>query len=418
MTVLVLDGNENQAVAAVRSLAGAGHRVLVGAESRWSKAGWSRHAAGTFVYPSPELDVEGFAARVAGAARECGGAFVMPMTERTLLPLSRERARIAQAGGTFVMPPHDRVLDACSKEHTTALARALGIAVPRTWTIGEDPAEARRLSGELPYPVVLKPVMSHEPAEGAMRSTGAPAYARNALEFIDEWRGIVGRARAILVQEFVAGAGAGYFALARRGEPLVEFAHRRIRDVRPTGSGSAVRESVRLDPAIRDASRRLLAALEWHGVAMVEFRVAPDGTPVFLEVNGRFWNSLPLAIAAGVDFPRYLVELAAHGDVQVPASYRIGVRCRWWLGDLRHLLEVWRGAPKGYPIAFPGRISTLAAFLTPRPGTVHDNFWWSDPLPELGDWAHFVGRRLPGYLGRRSVLRRSRTPGARPAETV
>ena len=218
--------------------------------------------------------------------------------------------------------------------------------------------------------------------------------------FLEAWRTTSGRARTVLVQEFVIGSGAGYFALVRHGTPIVEFAHRRIRDVRPTGSGSAVRESIPLDPAMRDASRRLMAALEWHGVAMVEFRVRPDGTPVFLEVNGRFWNSLPLAIAAGVDFPRYLVELGTSGDVSAPPSYRAGVRCRWWLGDLRHLLQVWRGAPAGFPARFPGRLATLAAFLTPRRGTVHDNFWWSDPLPELGDWLHFLLRKLPGHMSR------------------
>jgi predicted ATP-grasp superfamily ATP-dependent carboligase len=409
MTVLVLDGNENQAVAAVRSLARAGHRVLVGAETRWSKAGWSRYAAGTFTYTSPEADVDRFVAQVAQITRDCGGAFVMPMTERTLLPLSRERVTVVEAGGIFVAPSHDRVRDACSKEHTTSLARSLGIPVPRTWTLGADPVEARRLSAELPYPVVLKPAMSHEPGDRSMRSTGAPAYATNAAEFLDAWRATCGRARAMLVQEFVAGTGAGYFALVRQGETLVEFAHQRIRDVRPTGSGSAVRESIPVDPVMRDGSQRLLAALAWHGVAMVEFRVRPDGTPVFLEVNGRFWNSLPLAIAAGVDFPRYLVELGTADAVSPQPSYRAGVRCRWWLGDLRHLIQVWRGAPRGFPTKLPGRLATLAAFLTPTPGMVHDNFWWSDPLPELGDWLHFFVRKLPGHVSRNTFDAQRRT---------
>jgi len=403
MRILVLDGNENQAVAAVRSLARLGHRVLVGAETSWSKAGWSRYAAGSFSYTSPESDVDGFVARVAAVARDCGGAFVMPMTERTLLPLSRQRQKLFEAGATFVAPAHEQVMAACSKGHTTNLARSLGLSVPRTWTLGADPVEARRLAEELPYPVVLKPAMSHEAGDRSVRSTGAPAYAADAGSFLEVWRTMTGRARAMLVQEFIVGSGAGYFALVRHGRPIVEFAHRRIRDVRPTGSGSAVRESVAMDPAIRDASHRLLAALHWHGVAMVEFRITPDGRPVFLEVNGRFWNSLPLAIAAGIDFPRFLVELGASRDITPPPPYRVGVRCRWWLGDLRHLVEVWRGAPPGFPGRFPGRLDALAAFLTPRRGTVHDNFWWSDPLPELGDWLHFVLRRLPGHVSRSTI---------------
>src|SRR5690242_3760748 len=86
--VLILDGNENQAVAAARSLARAGHTVSVGADASWSKAGWSRAASDTFAYPSPAHDVAGFLAAIVSQASRAPGALVLPMTERTTLPLS------------------------------------------------------------------------------------------------------------------------------------------------------------------------------------------------------------------------------------------------------------------------------------------------------------------------------------------
>jgi predicted ATP-grasp superfamily ATP-dependent carboligase len=171
-----------------------------------------------------------------------------------------------------------------------------------------------------------------------------------------------------------------------------EFAHRRIRDVHPTGSGSAVRVSVEPDPEIRRASLAILEALHWHGVAMVEFRHRPGQPPVFMEVNGRFWNSLALACYAGMDFPALLASMAEKDDIPAVTHFRTGVRCRWLLGDFRHLLEVWRGAPQGYPRPYPGRLRTLLSVLTPVAGTFHDNFQWQDPLPELGDWLSFVQR--------------------------
>src|SRR5581483_9624421 len=197
------------------------------------------------------------------------------------------------------------------------------------------------------------------------------------------------------VQEFVEGAGAGYFALMNAGELRMEFAHRRIRDVRPTGSGSALRESVRPDPRVKGAALAILRALRWHGVAMVEFRQKADGTPVFMEVNGRFWNSLPLAVYAGADFPARLAELAERGEVAASHDYQVGLKCRWLLGDLRHFIEVLRGAPAGYPGAFPSRLKTLAKICIPARGTLHDNLSRRDPLPELGDWRDFLWRRLP-----------------------
>jgi predicted ATP-grasp superfamily ATP-dependent carboligase len=160
----------------------------------------------------------------------------------------------------------------------------------------------------------------------------------------------------------------------------------------PTGSGSALRISIEPEPQIRTASLAILQALHWHGVAMVEFRQTAGSAPVFMEVNGRFWNSLPLACYAGVDFPSLLAQMLETGDVEKQTSFRAGVRCRWLLGDFRHLVEVWRGAPAGYPKPYPGRFSTLLAVMTPVPGTFHDNFQLADPLPELGDWLNFLER--------------------------
>lgn len=406
MTIIVLDGNENQAVACVRSLARAGHRVVVGASTSWSKAGWSRDCKATFVYPAPQQGVCAFVESVVHEARREPGTLVMPMTERTMLPLSAERQRIFAAGGRLVAPGHDTVLRAFDKRQTTQLAAELGIAVPRTALITRrnQMEEAVQIVG---LPAVLKPSSSEEvTASGKIRATGAPSYARTFDEFIAACGEMSQRCHAIIAQEFIPGGGEGYFALMSNGAPRAEFAHRRIRDVRPTGSGSAVRESVYPDERLRKAGLAILRALDWRGVAMVEFRRKPDGEVVFLEVNGRFWNSLPLAVYAGADFPAMLAEMAEHGDVKAARPYRAGVRCRWLLGDFRHLVEVWRGAPQGFPGVYPNRWRALFDFLTPTKGTRHDNFILRDPLPELGDWLDFALRRAPARWRKSSDKKR------------
>jgi predicted ATP-grasp superfamily ATP-dependent carboligase len=404
VNVLVLDGNENQAVAAVRALAGAGHRAFAGADASWSKAGWSRASAGTFVYPPPERDAPAFVQAIAQQAARTPGTLVLPMTERTTLPLSAARDVIVAAGGRMVLPSHDIVLRTFDKEETTRVARGLGVDVPLTTVVASD-ADLRACATTLRYPVVMKPRSSQEVVGAAVRTTGGPLYARDAGELRAAWADLSRRCASALVQEYVEGTGVGYFALMRHGELRAEFAHRRIRDVRPTGSGSSLRASIAPPPHVRHAALAILSALGWHGVAMVEFRVRADGTPVFLEVNGRFWNSLALPIHAGVNFPALVAELAENGDVPLTTTYREGVRCRWFLGDARHLVEVLRGAPASFPGTFPARLSTITSVLTPRAGTQHDNFEWRDPLPELGDWLHFFVHKLP---------RRAREPhGAR-----
>jgi predicted ATP-grasp superfamily ATP-dependent carboligase len=396
MNILVLDGNQNQAVASVRSLARTGHIVFAGEAASWSKAGWSRASSGTFRYPSPQGPIHAFVEAIATFVRERPGTLVLPMTEATTLPLSAHRDFLVSAGARLVFPDHTDLLRAFDKNETTRLAASLGVAVPQTLVV-TSPEQARAAANSMRYPVVLKPHASEELSpDGKLRTTGRPRYASDSVQCEAAYREIDSRSSKVLVQEFVAGEGTGYFALMHHGELRAEFAHRRIRDVYPTGSGSAVRASVAVDPEIRRHSLAILSALRWHGVAMVEYRKKAGSPPVFLEVNGRFWHSLPLACYAGVDFPALLASMAEQGDVEPAAGYRTGVRCRWLLGDARHLVEVWKGPPSGYPGTYPGRLRTLLEVLTPVPGTYHDLFQWHDPLPEFGDWLNLFLRLIRG----------------------
>src|SRR5258708_7709886 len=286
MRVLVLDGNQNQAVACVRSLAKKGHRAFAGNTSSWSKAGWSRSCAGTFVYPSPR-DGNRMIANLAELAGSEPGTLILPMSDATPLMVSANRDALLQAGAKLVLPAHTDVLRAADKSSMTKLAQSLGLPVPRSWVISSA-AEAREQAATFPYPLVLKPRSSEEQgSSGATQSTGRPLYARTAAEFQAGYDSLSKRSSSVLVQEFIPGGGTGYFALMCNGEPRGEFAHRRIRDVHPTGSGSAVRVSVKPDPKLRDASLAILKAFNWHGVAMVEFRRPPNAELAFLEVNGR-----------------------------------------------------------------------------------------------------------------------------------
>src|SRR5690348_12004398 len=97
MKALVLDGNQNQAVASVRSLAKKGHTVMVGNTSSWSKAGWSRSCTGTFVYPSPR-DGTRMIQRLVELARTEPGTLILPMYDATTLMVSENRDSLLQAG--------------------------------------------------------------------------------------------------------------------------------------------------------------------------------------------------------------------------------------------------------------------------------------------------------------------------------
>ena len=103
-------------------------------------------------------------------------------------------------------------------------------------------------------------------------------------------------------------------------------------------------------PEMRDAALKMLEALEWNGIAMVEFRRHRDtGEFYFIEINPRFVGSLELAVAAGVDLPWLLAQQAAKQPVLGPTRYRVGLKYRWLISKnlanaFENPLGYWRGA--------------------------------------------------------------------------
>jgi predicted ATP-grasp superfamily ATP-dependent carboligase len=184
----------------------------------------------------------------------------------------------------------------------------------------------------------------------------------------------------VLLQRRVRGPGEGLFVLRWNGRVVAEFAHRRLREKPPEGGVSVYRESIALDGKLAAAGRRLLEALDWQGVAMIECkRDQVTGQHVLMEINGRLWGSLQLAIDAGVDFPRLLVSCALGGSARVPpvTRYRVGVRSRWFWGDVDHLyLRLRNGESPA------GKLAAVRDFL--RVGLSGEEIWrWRDPTPFL-----------------------------------
>ena len=157
--------------------------------------------------------------------------------------------------------------------------------------------------------------------------------------------------------------------------------------MRPSGSGSSLRRSVAVDPRLRAPAERLLAALAWHGPAMVEFRDDGVGEPWLMEINGRFWGSLQLSVAAGLDFPTMWVRLLNGEPVAPAAPYREGVTVRWLWGDVKRLLYILKGRPRGFPGPYPTRLQGVRELIGRQPAGTRSETWDArDPLPALGEW--------------------------------
>jgi hypothetical protein len=185
------------------------------------------------------------------------------------------------------------------------------------------------------------------------------------------------------------------------GRPLAAFQHRRLREVPISGGASAFRESVALDPVLYDYAMRLLGELHWTGLAMVEFKVGKTG-PRLMEINGRVWGSLPLAVQSGMDFPGRLVELYLWGPPQPGTppvtAYQVGVRTRNLELEILWIASVLAGRRR-YPfLETPPRSQGLVALVELlHPAYRCDILSLGDPRPglaEVGQIARKLGRKM------------------------
>src|SRR6266478_1124462 len=311
--VLILDGNTRSALAATRSLGMKGVHVVVADVAKRTLAGASRYCSESFTCPSPASNLEGF----------------------------------------------ETVTD---KWRLFKLAQQLNLSIPKTQFV-TDISSLGDISQELKLPVVLKPHRSMIASRGRWIATSVQ-YARS----VEELKEIAARyeyfsQHPFMIQEYIPGQAEGVFALFDRGKPIVFFGHRRLRERPPSGGVSVLSESIEPNPEAKGMARAILETVGWHGVAMVEFKVSAEGTPYLMEVNGRFWGSLQLAIDAGVDFPWLLYQMAIGKNLGKVKPYITGIKCRWLLGDLVSLWKVLiNSGPRPRPLPF-GKVESIVQFL-------------------------------------------------------
>ena len=393
--VIILDGNQRSALAATRSLGMKGIDVIVGAQARSSLASSSRFCKRFFSYPSPDSDPAAFLRVVSEISEGYVNPVLFPMTDITVNEILLNRALLP--GNVLIpFPDHIRYDSLSDKEYLFRQAKKLAISTPETlfssdFTSREDlVSEAVRMG----FPLVVKAAHSRERLSGKYVASSV-RYANGP----DELRAYLGMApfdrTRFLVQKKIQGDGMGVFLLARNGKILAKFAHRRIREKPPSGGVSVLCESIYPPAEALDAASRLISINEWHGVAMIEFKWDDEeNRPKLIEVNARFWGSLHLAIKAGVDFPFLLYRLALGGKVESPSEYQVGLKSRWELGDLDHLMIRLKRDPD-HPSLYGTRVTkreAVVAFLADcfRPSVIHEVFDARDPGPFLFEAKEYV----------------------------
>jgi len=297
-----------------------------------------------------------------------------------------------------------------NKALTLDVAQKCGISVPKTVVVPDSKALEDVLLA-FTFPVVVKP---------AQKSMGEEDFKTRILSTVHDvetffpW-GYELRT-PLIIQEFCEGVGVGIEVLLHKGECVTAFQHRRLVEFPYRGGLAVTAIAETLHPDLFQAAIRLLRALGWEGLAMVEFRIDPDsGKAVLMEVNGRYWGSLGLAVRAGINFPLYHWQLV-HGErPAIPQGYALGTKWRWTVGHVARLHALVAAAMHSEEARTELKAS-MRNFGRDFSPSVHDSlFTFSDPIPaaiELLRAAHYFLVYDAGALARR-VLPGGRKSSAR-----
>lgn len=308
-----------------------------------------------------------------GTRRGLRGWVVFPTSDAAASVLARHHALLSEHL-RLTSPPWPVLRWAYDKRLTYQLAAELGLEYPRTLY----PANRGEVAeAGCDFPVILKP--SSKPCLN--RFTRAKAWRADdratLLRRYDEAVQLTDPS-LIMLQELIPGGGERQFsfaALCQGGEAVATITARRTRQYPVDfGYASSFVETIE-SPIVERTARRILAAMEYTGLAEVELKQDPrDGTFKLLEVNPRVWGWHTLGRRAGVDFPLLQFQLAGGASIAAQRG-RPGVRWMRLLTDLLAAgLELRRGSldPWTYARSFRGPLEW--AVFAP-----------DDPLPALLD---------------------------------
>ena len=382
--VLLLDAYSTRTLACVRSWGRKDIPFAVGGETRWDMSLLSRYSKETFVYTSPKRDLSKFIRELNHYCEEFGADCIFPTSEAAIMACSRYRNELQYVP---IIPRELEIQAAFNKAHTLKLAQSLGIPIPKTVFVTDSHLHEFDAIA-LNFPVAIKSDSSEVLTDNRSQTSSKTAVVFNKSGLEDECRSRLAMGQCVLVQEFIDGYGLGISGLFDAGRPVALIGHRRLRESTPWGGPSALAETIEIDSHLLNATTSLIKQIGFTGPAMVEYKVDHrSGKPYLMEINGRFWGSVLLAMAAGQDLPYLYWKMLKGMEIRPEEkTYRLGVKGRYLVGDTKSLFLSVKGAPRRWK----GQVAKRGAALSSYIASFFDRqtteliLTQDDPMPFLG----------------------------------
>ena len=385
-SVVVLSSGAASSTAFLRSLGRRGVHTIAASERANTPAFWSRYCDESVRVPSPAEDLLGYKDALLSLAARSDVRTIVPVREVDVYVLSKYRS--AFAGHVTPLWPsletlrmvHDRIALADAAE-------AASVSDPNTRSLDRVDSWDRPSVIKARYAVLADAYVPSLPA-GESREMGKPYFP--AVGVTPDRATITAELGHVpIVQDHVTGTEYSFRALYDRGTAIVTAQKRGVRGFKYARGPSVYHRSV-ADPRIEEAGRALLDAIEWHGPAEVSFvREAGTGDLYLLEVNPRFWATLPCDINAGVDFPHHYWGLATGDPVRADEGYAAGTGTHLLRGEFSYLYSVLTGEH-----AYVERprvrdaLGDVLGSIVAEPS--FDLFSMTDPGPFIGDVLSFL----------------------------
>lgn len=344
MKILVTDANNRVTLSVIRALGKEGCEIYAIEQDKFAQktplSFYSRYVKKHWVVPALENE-DSFIEKVKHISK--GIDIIIPISTNTVLTFAKNRSLFESDGIKIPLPKYDVILEANRKDFIQKLALKLQIPIPINYNIPNKSAGISEIISFLNNKAKLPIVIKLRSDEGLYLE---PKFRYKIIykwqDFEKEYLELHKIQEFPVIQEYIDGEGYGFSALFENSEPRAIFCHKRIREYPATGGPSTFCIGI-YEKALVENGIKLLSALNWHGVAMVEFKKDKrDGLFKLMEVNPRFWGALPLAIYSGVNFPYLLCKMAMREKIKPILKYNIGKKMRFIFLDLASLVSSYK----------------------------------------------------------------------------
>jgi predicted ATP-grasp superfamily ATP-dependent carboligase len=395
--VLVIGIGTQIGLSIIRSLGRKGIRVYGVSNSSKDLGRYSRFLKEWFIL-SASLPEDDYISTLIRLANKNAINYLITIDEKKMILLNKHRTQLEKQF-ILLFPKEETLAKVIDKQMTIAVAENLNIPVPKTVAVLEK--DDIQKCSSLRFPIILKSQNKNIPNGFQRKLRSQVEYFENYSVLRERLEQIVrdGELGAILAQEYSSGRETCLCVLLRDRKCVASHQYDVLRSSPLQGGPSVYRKSVAIMPVLEDRAVSLLKALSWDGIAQLDFIYDNHLKDyLLLEINGRFWGALSLALYAGIDFPYLLYKTAKGQELTEVVKHKTGVMSRLLGGDTNWMLEALKvrksSLSRFFKIVNYSKKKIIFEYVKSfNINTKYDVHVWDDPLPGLVD-AMFMAKKI------------------------